>query len=176
MTATVTLSSVDLLLRVSAATVGAGELPVGTNAGPYVERVLKRTGLGKGFPWCAAQIADWGVSALGEDWPVERTASCVQLAAWARAKRCLFPVTLEGDGTPLPGDIYLQYHAKRGRFAHTGLIVAHEGDWRVRVRDGNTTSANGGDPERQREGWGVVEKTRTLTARDALIRWTLALA
>ena len=43
------------MIRVAQATLGAGESPPGTNAGPYVERVLKRV---KGIAFTRFSSAD----------------------------------------------------------------------------------------------------------------------
>lgn len=174
MSGLITVSPVELLLRVSAASVGAGEQPPNTNRGPFVKRVLARTKLGEGYPWCAAVVADWGAIALGSAWPVPLTASVPQLAEWARRENCRYIPSGVGNGVPQVGDLYVKWYANKNRFAHVGLIVQIDG-LRVYTRDGNTSDPKDTDPERQREGWGVFEKWRTLTERDRLIRWTQVL-
>ena len=174
MTQALTLTPVELLLRISQAAVGAGEQPPNTNRGPYIKRVLARCGLPEGHPWCAAVVTDWGLLALGKAWPVPRSASVVAMAVWAQEKDCRFVPSTAGDGLPQVGDFYVLYYKKKERFAHIGLVVGVDG-LTIKVRDGNTSDPHDTDLERQREGWGVFEKTRTLTMQDRLIRWTLAL-
>lgn len=156
------MNPVDLVLRVAAATEGAVESPPNSNAGPYVERVLKRTGLGKGHPWCAAWVADVGRLALGADWPLPMTASCYHLGEHARTKGAL--VT-----TPDAGDVFLVYFPTLKRFAHTGLVTEVLADGSVRTIEGNTN--DGGS----RDGWGVFRRTRRLGPNDRCIRWTALL-
>ena len=168
----ISLSPVDLLLRVSAASVGAGEYPANTNRGPYVEPILKSTGTEKGNPWCASQISRWGKLALGKDWPVVNTASVVQMCEWAEARKVLYSTKTP----PQVGDLYTLWNAKRKRQAHVGLIVSVQAGLVVLTRDGNTALPGDDNPETQREGWVVAEKFRTLTDKDCIIRWVEALA
>jgi len=156
----VEITPVDLLLRVSAASVGASEHPPNTNAGPYVERVQRRTGNAKGDAWCASQVTDWGVLAFGDAWPVRRTASCAQMGAWAASTGCLV------EGPAHVGDLFLIWFPKLGRFAHVGLVTGVHADGRISTREGNTSGAG------SREGWMVADRTRTLSPKDRLIRWT----
>lgn len=151
------MTPAELVLIVAAATEGATE--IGNNAGPYVERVLRRTGLGKGNPWCAAYVADVGRIALQERWPLPMTASCYQLGAFAAAKDAL-------TVTAAAGDVFLVYFPKLGRFAHAGFVTAVRADGRLETIEGNTN--DGGS----REGWGVFRRVRTLGAHDRCIRWT----
>lgn len=158
----ITLSPVELLLRVSKATVGAGEVPAGSNAGPYVRRVLKRTGNKEGDPWCASQISDWGAIALEELWPIPLTASVMVMCDWAAKTKCRYQAT---KVTPKVGDLLAIWYPSMKRWAHICLIVEVHDDGTVTTRDGNT-SGDGG-----REGWLVAEKRRKLATRDRLIRW-----
>lgn len=128
------------------------EEPPGSNAGQAVEAFLQLTGLGKGQPWCAAYVAWVGVAALGERWPLPRTASCYQLGEFAREWSTLLT-------TPAPGDVFLLWYPKLNRFAHTGFVTA------AGTLEGNTSGGG------SREGWGVFERTRTWGERDRFIRW-----
>lgn len=163
----------DLVLRVASATVGAGEHPPNSNAGPYVERVQRRTGNRPPDPWCASYVTDIGMHALGDAWPVARTASVVAMCTWAERERCRFLVTGTNRGVPQPGDIYALWNVRLNRWAHVGFVVQRDerNPLRVLVRDGNTSMAGVADPALDRDGWLVAEKWRTLTSRDRLIRW-----
>lgn len=154
----ITIAPVDLVLRCAESTVGASEVPANTNAGPYVERVLKRVGLAKGQPWCAAYVADIGVSALGDTWPVLLTGSCYQMHRWAVEKGVVRSV-------PEPGDVFLIWHAALGRFAHTGFVVDVRQDGACVTREGNTSGAG------SREGWIVAQRVRRFGEKDRFIRW-----
>lgn len=161
---TLTLTPVELLLRVARATVGASEVPANTNAGPYVERVLQRTGNRRGDPWCAAWVTDIGVIALGDAWPVRRTASVQQMANWAREQQCRY---IGATAPAVVGDLFCLYFPSLQRFAHVGIVssVAEDG-MTIRTIEGNTSGAG------SREGWLVAERSRVLTSADRLIRWS----
>lgn len=152
------MTPAELVLRVAAATEGAAE--VGANAGPYVERVLKRTGVPKGNPWCAAYVADVGVCALGDRWPLPKTAACLQLGEFARRKTIL-------NEKPMPGDVFLLWYPKLGRFAHTGFVTDVVDSNTVKTIEGNT-NADG-----SRDGWLVARKTRDIGPNDRFVRWSL---
>ena len=64
------ISEIDLVLKVSAASIGAAEVG-GLNRGPYMERVQKRAG----DAWCASRVAAVGVSALEERLPMPLSGS-----------------------------------------------------------------------------------------------------
>lgn len=152
------ITPIELLLRVSAASVGATEVPPNTNAGPYVERVLATVGLKKGNPWCAAQVYDWGRIALGKKWPLPATGGCAVLGDFAKKKKIL-------RTTPEVGDVFLIYHPELGRFAHTGLIRSVEPNGAFGTREGNTSGAG------SREGWLAADRVRTFKQADRFIRW-----
>ena len=153
----------ELVLRVARATVGACEQPPNSNAGPFVERVLRTTGNKAGDPWCAAWVTMIGVTALGEAWPVKKTASVQQMAEWAEKARCRF---VAAKSPAQVGDLFCLYYPKLKRWAHVGIVTAVEKDGKtIKTVEGNTSGSG------SREGWLVAEKTRTLTEADRLIRW-----
>lgn len=159
----VTLSPVELVLRVARATLGAGESPPNTNRGPFVAACLKTTGLPEGHPWCAAFTTHIGLSALGAAWPVLKSASVQQQAEWAAKQKC----RLVAAKTPAqPGDLFCLWYPSLKRYAHIGFVgdVAADGKT-VTTVEGNTSGSG------SREGWLVASKTRVLTEKDRLIRW-----
>jgi hypothetical protein len=155
----VNIAAIDLVIRVARATTGASELPPGSNRGPYVERVLKLVGLGPGKPWCAAQVANVGIGALGEHWPLPRTGGCQELHDWAHTRGLL-------ASTPSRGDVFLVWHTELGRFAHTGLVLEVQPDGSCTTHEGNTS--RGGS----REGWIAAERVRRFKPADRFIQWT----
>lgn len=155
------IDPVDLVLRVSAASIGATEVPANSNKGPYVERVLRLVGLEPGNPWCAAEVANAGVNALGDRWPVPRTGGCQLIYEWAKKKGIVHE-------TPARGDIFLVWHPELGRFAHTGLVAAI-GAGTVTTHEGNTSGAG------SREGWLKAERQRAFGPKDVFARWVDAL-
>lgn len=154
------LSPVDLVLRVARGAIGAGEVG-GPNAGPFVERCQRVTGNKPPDPWCASFVAEVGTVALPGLWPVPLSGSCAALGHWAETRGIL-------KTEPQAGDIFLLYFPSLGRFAHTGFIEV-PGDVSTTV-DGNTNDAG------SREGWLVARKSRRFGAHDRFIRWTEALA
>lgn len=159
-----TIDPVELVLRVSAKSIGACEVPANTNAGPYVERVLGRVGLKKGAPWCAAEVCDTGIIALDDAWPLPHTGSCQQLYDFAQAHRLV-------EQHPQRGDVFVIWHGSLGRFAHTGFVVAVGTP--CTTHEGNTS---GGVGPGSREGWIKAEKSRTFTPKDRFIRWSRLLS
>lgn len=160
MSATYTLDVIDLVLRVASKSTGACESPPASNAGPYVERILKRCGLGKGYPWCAADVSDTGAIALGKHWPLPITASCVALGEFASKHHVLAE-------TPMRGDVFLIWEHVQGvwRFGHTGFIIDVQQGLTCSTHEGNTSGGG------SREGWLAADRIRTFGPKDRYIRW-----
>jgi hypothetical protein len=150
----------ELVLAVARGVGFAREQPRNSNRGQAIEAMLKLTGLDGGYPWCAAFVAWCGVSALGERWPLPRTASVQQLYNAAEVRKLVSP-------RPEPGDVFCLWFPSLGRFAHTGFVRKVEGDVAFTV-EGNTN--DGGS----RDGWGVFERTRHFGPQDRFIRWQSA--
>lgn len=159
------ITPVELVLKVAKATVGAGESPARTNRGPFVARCLKATGLPEGHPWCAAFTTMVGVEALGDAWPVVKSASVQQQCEWAAKKGVRLIAT---KAKAEPGDLFALWYGKpHHRWAHIGFVVSVAKDGKtIETVEGNTSGAG------EREGWMVAEKTRILTSKDRLIRWS----
>lgn len=104
-----------------------------------------------------------GVTALGDAWPVLKSASVAQQCEWAAKQN----VRLVATKTPaLPGDLFALWYPKLGRWAHIGFVVRVAKDGKtVETLEGNTSGAG------ERDGWMVARKTRVLTSKDRLIRW-----
>jgi hypothetical protein len=150
---------IDLVLRVSSKSIGASEIPANTNSGPYVERVLKRVGLSKGDPWCAAEVYDTGATALGALWPLPATGGCQAIYEWAIAHNCVVK-------TPQRGDVFLVWHPELKRFGHTGFVITVGPDGSCETDEGNTSGGG------SREGWLKARRTRRFAPADRFIRWT----
>jgi hypothetical protein len=154
----VTIPARELVMRVADATEGAQE--VGANDGKYVRRILKLVGHESPQPWCAAYVSDVGVAALKDKWPLPKTAGCATLGDFAKRKTML-------SETPMRGDVFLIFYAKKNRFAHTGFVTRVISSTQYETIEGNTDDDGG------REGWGVFRKTRTIGPHDRFIRWSL---
>lgn len=135
----------------------------GANAGKMVERFLATTGLGKGYPWCAAFVAT-----ILTECQVPNPKS-----AWSPA---YFPTSkviyIRGSkqvhlkvNTPVKGDVFGLYFPSKGRIAHVGFID----EWtasKVITIEGNTNEAG------SREGDGVYRKRRLTRQIYQVARWT----
>lgn len=130
------------------------EEPINSNAGQAVEAFLRTTGLPKGHPWCAAFVTHVGLAALGEKWPLPRTASCAQLGEFAKKRAIL-------REKPEVGDVFLLWYPSLNRFAHTGFVTGAAGE----TIEGNTSGGG------LRDGWGVFERKRAWGPKDRFIRW-----
>lgn len=156
--AMIEVSSVDLVLRVAAATEGASEVPANTNSGPFVEPTLRLVGLKKGDPWCAAWLYRIGATALPGLWPLPATGGCAALDEFAVAHHVRMT-------KPERGDAFLIYHASLKRMGHVGLVLSVNADGSAETISGNTSGAG------SREGWIVGKRTWHFAAEDRFIRW-----
>ncbi len=138
---------------------GVTEIPRGSNRGARVEAMLATTGLGGGYPWCAAAVATWGIEALGKAWPVPHTADCDAMLSWARRKGVL----KRSDAQP--GDIFLVLNPHNSNDAiHTGIVVQELANGQVLTWEGNTND------DGSREGYKVCQRRRT-TSNLVYVRW-----
>lgn len=156
------MSIADKAIAAARALAFVREEPKNSNGGQAVEAMLKLCGLGKGHPWCAAFVSWVGRAAFGSQWPLPLTAGCAALGEAAKAKGILV-------NTPLPGDVFLVWFPKLGRFGHTGFVTGVlepvSNGYKLRCIEGNTN--DGGS----RDGWGVFERDRTFGPNDRFIRW-----
>lgn len=133
------------------------ESPKGSNRGKRVEQMLRYTGLGGGYPWCAAAVAAWGIEALGADWPVPHTADCDALLGWARRKGVLRRTD------PQAGDIFLVMKSADDAI-HTGIVIQALANGQVLTWEGNTNN------DGSREGYRVCQRRRS-TSNLVYVRW-----
>jgi len=146
-------------LDVARSQVGVREVPLGSNAGPAVERYLASTGTPKGSAWCAAFVnycIEEAAHKLGAREPWIRTAGCDEIKSWARRNKVLFE-------RPEVGDVFL--HFSPGDDAdHTGFVTSVANGYFGTV-EGNTN--NGGS----REGIGVFSRKRPVSEAYRFVRW-----
>jgi hypothetical protein len=145
--------------------VGVTEDPKGSNRGVCVDYWIRECGLDPkgGFAWCAAFAGQMGRQALGDAWPVPRSASVAAIVAWASAKT---GVLLD---SPVAGDLIFFWHADLKRYAHIGIVTAVGTAGAVSTIEGNTA------PDGGREGWGVMVKQRKAGPGVKFGRWTAVL-
>lgn len=137
------------------------EVPPGSNRGVAIDFALELT-MGPGhvaLPWCAAWVALMGRLALGRQWPVPQTASVNELVIWG-TKNGAFRI----PGQPRPGDVFCLFYPSLERWGHTGIVTAVDGET-IHTIEGNTTL------DGSREGWGVFERPRKISARFGTLAW-----
>ena len=175
MTTLVELTMQELVLRVARGTIGAQE--IGVNDGAFVRRVQKRTGNKPPDAWCCSFINDVGCVALGEDtWPVPLSGRVQHVVDWAEKKGCLYDPT--HVGIMQPASLFVLWYPSLNRYAHIGFVDVRSTTHARRIErtiEGNTSDPANKDPEKQRVGWLVGSKPRTLGPRDRIIRWWEAL-
>lgn len=140
--------AIEKLLAQCAEDKGVVEQPRGSNRGARVQAMLKNTGLGGGYPWCAAAVTTWGIEALGSDWPVRRSADCDAILAWARKNNCLHKTD------PKRGDLFLVMKNPNDAI-HIGVVSQVISSDYVKSWEGNTN--DGGS----RDGYGVFHRSRS---------------
>lgn len=144
------------ILQIAQSQIGVHEH--GSNRGKEVEAFLAATGLGGGYPWCAAFVT-WCTKNAGYALPLpENPAACVSWEAWAAKHDFFVPfvfarpgdiVTFQFDGDPEPDHIGVVDH----RSANTLFTV-----------EGNTSNTNWAD------GDGVFDRTRVKSLVHKVIR------
>lgn len=150
--------SIDAVIAVAKKDLGVKESPIGSNSGPRVNQMLRTTGLGPGYYWCAAAVATWGRDALGATWPLPASADCDVLLAFARKRKILYT-------SPQSGDVFLLIRSGDPDDAyHTGIVVSVSSNAVVTV-EGNTNGAGSSN------GDGVYLKTRPINSLIRFIRW-----
>lgn len=137
------------LVEIAGAEVGVRE-KTGNNDGPRVEEYLRRVGLKKGQPWCAAFVS-WVYQKAGL--PKPRTGWSPDMFPKYRLAR-----------SALPGNLLGIYFLEHHRIAHVGIIISRDGDWLNSV-EGNTNLAG------SREGQGVYFKKRHIKTIYRISDW-----
>ncbi len=118
------------------------------NTGQRVTEYLQATGLGPGYPWCAAFIA----------WVHEQCGIPGPRSAWSpdyfSPDRVIYYRGKVQGIQPRPGDVFGNYYPSKGRIAHVGFIHRWPSDQQIiQTVEGNTN-----DSEKVREGIGVFHK------------------
>ena len=139
--------------------IGVREL-TGTNDGFHVEMFLESTGLGKGYPWCAAFI-HWSYFQCG-------IVLDLKYPAWVPS---YFPndklIMVRGKfqlRKPMFGDLIGIWFPKKERLAHVGFYDGENSKYYFTV-EGNTNEAG------SREGDGVYRKRRIKRQVHSISSW-----
>ena len=137
---------------------GVMEQPLGSNAGPQVEKYLASVGLDGGFFWCMAFVF-WcfreAAAQSGQANPFPKTAGCID--AWNKVKakspnRIITRAAALANPTLVkPGQVFILDHG--GGAGHTGFVRQSFGG-PLRTVEGNT------NPTGSANGLGVFELNR----------------
>jgi hypothetical protein len=132
----------------------------GNNKGKQVARYLRTTGLGPGYPWCAAFV-NWVL--LQNDRPTPQ-AKQAWSPAWFPANRTVLQRGAVEATQPQCGDVFGIYFSSKERIAHVGLIEEKSNGYFITV-EGNTDGAG------SRDGQGVYRKRRVVRNVYKVSRW-----
>jgi len=122
----------------------------GNNDGERVEQYLSSTGLGRGYPWCAA-VMSFLFGLCWADNP--KSAYCPD---WFKGSDVIYRRGSNKNDFDVcqPGDLLGIWFSDKGRIAHMGMIEEINGG-RVTTLEGNTT-----DFSNSRDGDGFYRKYR----------------
>ncbi|MEO9257450.1 MAG: CHAP domain-containing protein [Crocinitomicaceae bacterium] len=138
----------DKIITIAITQLGVTEVPLGSNAGPDVEKYLKSVGLGKGYSWCMAFVY-WVVSNAAKEsfkeTKLKKTAGV--LDQWN--SRPGLRLT-----TPVPGCIFIMDFG-HGQ-GHTGIVEKVLQNGMITTIEGNTND------DGSREGIEVCRRTRNV--------------
>ncbi len=146
------------VLEIARGEIGVLEDPPGSNRGQRIEEYLESTGLGGGYPWCAAFVHwcfEQAAKELGIDNPCINTAGVLDHWNRARQEGIRRITSLQAEADPQlvqPGMIFIIDTGAPGGAGHTGIVERVEGGKLVTI-EGNTNKSGG------REGIGVFRRT-----------------
>ena len=119
----------------------------GANLGKEVAEYLASTGLGPGYPWCAAFVS----------WCYQQAQIDAPHSAWVPAYfekgKMIYLRGKYQRKKPETGDVFCIWYHNLGRPAHIGFIEVWGENW-ISTVEGNTNEAG------SREGIGVFKKRR----------------
>jgi len=143
----------------------------GANRGRRVSEYLAEANVLEPAPWCAAYV-NWCARNAARIMRCQSPLETVPIQAyvqshylWAREHNLFVP-----HSQALPGDLFILWYSKLGRWGHVGLVREPLGTLRFRTVEGNTNS------EGSREGDAVASKIRLFSPNVKIIRWTSAAA
>lgn len=119
----------------------------GNNRGPWIGRMLAKTGLSQGYAWCAAFVGYCCWLAEFDAGPKSGRAAVRNWAKWAKTDNRLGFKPERGD---------LMYWLNKNQTGHIGFVVDVEGEW-VTTIEGNTNGQG------SREGDGVYRQKRKIS-------------
>jgi hypothetical protein len=126
---------------------GVHEWPSGSNRGPVV-KYLNATGLGGGYPWCAAFVT-WILKQCGFKKFPPNPASAHSWAVWAKSKGITKPISKSKKG-----DLWVwEWGNGDGMYDHIGFCDdSKPGDATAYYIDGNVGAYGGAVTEASRSG------------------------
>lgn len=132
----------------------------GQNEGEQVGQYLETTGLGTGYPWCAAFV-NWLHHHCGFDSPEAKAAWS---PAWFPNDKTVWQRGSVQGVTVRPGDVFGIHFSSKDRIAHVGVIHNVTDKYFITI-EGNTNGAG------SREGDGVYRKRRPKRSIYKISRW-----
>lgn len=151
----------QLLIDYAASLVGIRE--VGTNAGPFVTKILNEIGLAAGNAWCAALVSHTQRHVGIEDGPAHTRGRVKQWFDWAKQNGRLVDAS-EAKPGDLVGWLNANGTGHIGTLFQTYFHSPDRSKWKFKSIEGNT------DGEGSREGDGVYFKVRKVTPKLFFIR------
>jgi hypothetical protein len=163
------------VLRLALADIGKVESPSGSNSGPDIEHLVggyhEYWKISEkeypNLPWCAMAVSRWIFYGLGiTDWKDHPFGGfyggCSQIENWGKKHGKFF--TVENDGVPPAGSVFLMSRASSGSDAtkatkagHTGLVVSVQNE-EVTTIEGNVANS-------------VTTKNRKLSSLTGYVTW-----
>ncbi|MFD2908154.1 CHAP domain-containing protein [Flavobacterium ardleyense] len=142
-------SLLEAALEIATSQIGVLEQPLGSNAGPEVEKYLASVRSSKGNPWCMAFVYycfQEASKTLKTTNPLIRTGGC--LSQWNRtiAKKITASTAQSNPSFVIPGSIFIIDHGSG--LGHTGIVKEVNNGY-ITTIEGNTNN------KKSREGIGV---------------------
>lgn len=135
------------------------EEPINSNRSTEIDYWLKQLGVPLGLPWCAAYVTYCGVTAMGNAWPVLRSASVQAIVTWYEGKGKKL------SDTPQPGDLMVIYYTNLNRYGHIGIVNTVSPNGTFTCWEGNTNT------DGSRDGYKVALQNRKVGPRMKFLRW-----
>jgi hypothetical protein len=133
----------------------------GNNDGVDVEKYLAASGLGKGYPWCAAFV-NWVFLECGHDLNLQYPA---WVPSYFPSDRLIYVKGQFSLRNPVRGDLIGIWFENKGRLAHIGFYDEKESEYITITVEGNTNDKG------SREGDGVYRKRRLTRQIHSISSW-----
>lgn len=146
---TASQSLLEKAVEIANSQIGVREQPIGSNAGPEVEKYLASVHLSKGNPWCMAFVYycfEEASKTLTTPNPLIRTGGCLMQWNSTKAKKITAITAKSNPSLVIPGAVFIIDHGSG--LGHTGIVKEVNNGY-ITTIEGNTNNT------RSREGIGV---------------------